>query len=108
MGKTMKATCVICGRQYDVCLSCKDQNKIKPWRSITDSVNCYKVFLVLTQLNNGYISKEEAKSQLEQITFNKNSLREDVRNKVDEIMSYTIERTKRSKNNNVENENNCE
>lgn len=108
MGKSIKAVCAICGREYDVCLSCKDQNKIKPWRSITDSVDCYKVFLVITQLNNGYISKEEAKSQLEQITFNKNNLREDVRNKVDEIMSYTTERTKRSKTNNVENENDCE
>lgn len=108
MSKTMKAVCAICGREYDVCLSCRDQNKIKPWRSITDTVVCYKVFLVLTQLNNGYISKEEAKSQLEQITFNKNDLREDVRNKVDEIMSSTTERTKRSKTNIVENENDCE
>ena len=107
MGKTTKAVCAICGRKYDVCLSCKDQNKIKPWRSITDTVDCYKIFLVITQLNNGYISKEEAKSQLEQITFNKNDLREDVRNKVDEIMSSTTER-KRSKTNNAENENNCE
>lgn len=104
MSKTTKAVCAICGREYDVCLSCKDQNKIKPWRNISDSMNCYKVFLVLTQLNNGYISNEEAKSQLEQIAFNKSDLREDVRNKVDEIMNFTTERTKRSKTTNTENE----
>lgn len=108
MSKTMKATCAICGRKYDVCLSCRAQNKLKPWRNITDSVSCYKIFLVLTQLNNGYISKEEANSQLEQITFNKNDLREDIRNKVDKIMGTTPERTKQSKTDNTENENNCE
>lgn len=108
MSQTLKATCAICGRDYDACLSCRDQNKIKPWRTITDSVNCYKVFLALTQLNNGYISKDEAKCQLEELSLNKSHLRDDIQNKVNEIMSSADEHTKEPMTNTIENEENCE
>lgn len=93
MAKMNKATCVICGKNYDVCLSCKDQARIKPWRSIADSADCYKIFLVLTQYNNGYISKDEAKKQLGEIQYSIDTLKEDVRVKVIEIMSVENERT---------------
>lgn len=110
MGKITKATCVVCGKEYDVCLSCKDQNKIKPWRSIADSAECYKIFLVLTQYNNGYVTKEEAKKQLETITFNKKDFKESVQEKINEIMGTTstsqITSTKKStKSTTVETEN---
>lgn len=87
MSNQETATCVICGKKYKVCLSCKDQIKLKPWRSIADTIDCYKIFLAVTQYNNGYISKDEAKKQLETIKFNKNDLSESVRNKINEIMS---------------------
>ena len=120
MSEVKKAVCIICGRQYDVCLSCKDQDKIKPWRSITDFAVCYKIFLAITQYNNGYISKEEAKRQLEEFKFNKSDLKDSVRAKVDEIMSVSVSRSKKSSKANdvktenientetVENENDCE
>lgn len=87
MSNQEKATCVVCGKQYKVCLSCKDQIRLKPWRSITDTIDCYKIFLAITQYNNGYISKDEAKKQLESIKFDEKDLSESTRNKVKEIMS---------------------
>lgn len=87
MSNQEMATCVICGKKYKACLSCKDQIKIKPWKSITDTIDCYKIFLAITQWNNGYISKDEAKKQLESIKFNDKDLSESVRNKIKEIMS---------------------
>lgn len=95
MSKSNKATCIVCGKEYDVCLSCKDQNKIKPWRNITDNVNCYKIFLALTQYNNEYISKDEAKKQLDGIVYNKAELKESVQAKIDEIIN-TTELTKKT------------
>lgn len=87
MSNQEMATCVICGKQYKACLSCKDQIRLKPWRSITDTIDCYKIFLAITQYNNGYISKDEAKKQLEAIKFDEKDLSESVRNIVKEIMS---------------------
>lgn len=108
-----KSTCVVCGSEYDVCLSCKDQDRIKPWRSIADSVDCYKIFLALSQYSNGYISKDEAKRQLGQIQYNKNTLKEEVHAKVDEIMHTENERANSKKAKTpavdvVSNNSNCE
>lgn len=87
MSKTDMAVCTICGRNYKTCLSCKNLNITKPWRSITDTVECYKIFLAVSQYNNGYISKDEAKRQLEEISFNIEDLKESVQAKIAEIMS---------------------
>ena len=80
------ATCAVCGKPYKPCLSCRSQNRISYWRNIADSINCYKIFLAVSQYNNGYLSKAEAKEQLEASPFDENDLREPVRVKVAEIM----------------------
>lgn len=81
------STCVICGKQYKTCLSCQNEVSLKPWRTITDEISCYKIFLVLSQYNNGYIKKDEAKKQLEKIRYNEAELKESVRKTIKEIMS---------------------
>lgn len=87
MGNPGTAACVICGNQYKVCLSCKEQIRPRPWKSITDTIDCYKIFLAITQYNNGYTSKEEAREQLESIKYDEDHLLESVRKKIKEIMS---------------------
>lgn len=101
MNNSDMATCIICGKNYKACLSCKDQDVIKPWRNITDSVEHYKIFLVISQYNNGYLKKDEAKKQLENINFNEKELKESVQDKIKEIMSVTEteKKTALSKNN---------
>lgn len=91
------STCVICGKQYKTCLSCQQEISLKPWRTITDEINCYKIFLVLSQYNNGYIKKDEAKKQLEKIRYNESELRESVRETIKEIMSTSETKKNTSK-----------
>lgn len=93
MRKSDTATCAICGREYNVCLSCKNQDAIKPWRNIADTANCYKVFLAISQYNNGYLSKDDAKKQLAQLSFDKKSLSTSIQAKIDEIMGSSVKRT---------------
>lgn len=91
------STCIICGKQYKTCLSCQQEISLKPWRTITDEINCYKIFLVLSQYNNGYIKKDEAKKQLEKIRYNETELREPVRETIKEIMSTSETKKNTSK-----------
>ena len=95
MSNQETATCVTCGKQYKVSLSCKDQISLKPWRSITDTIDCYKIFLAISQYNNGYTTKDEAKKQLGSIKYDENELMEPVRNKIKEIMSMPAEHPKK-------------
>lgn len=44
---TINAWCRICGKGYHVCNSCLAQKTIKPWRTITDSMEHYKIYFVL-------------------------------------------------------------
>lgn len=93
MRRADTATCSICGKEYKACLSCRNQDAIKPWRNIADAVDCYKIFLVISQYNNGYLSKDDAKKQLEQVSFDKKSLRKSVQAKIDEILGTSSKRT---------------
>lgn len=86
MGKDM-ATCIVCGKTYKTCLSCKHLDVIKPWRSIADNVVCYKIFLVVSQYNSGHISKEEAKRQLNELKFDVKELKPSIQNSIAEITS---------------------
>ena len=89
MGNSETAVCIVCGKKYKPCLSCQNQMKLKPWRTIADTADCYKIFLALAQYQNGYLSKEEAGRQLAQISYNKDELSEPIRNQVREILADT-------------------
>lgn len=87
MGETKKATCSICGKQYDLCLSCRKELSIKPWKEVADTENCYKLYMCLLQFNNGHLSKDEAKKQVEKINYNPEDLRDSVRENLNKILS---------------------
>ena len=52
---------------------------------------------MLSQYNNGYIKKDEAKKQLEKIRYNESELRESVRETIKEIMSASETKKNTSK-----------
>ena len=61
----INAYCSICGAGYSVCNTCKEQKVFRAWRSVTDTIEHYKIYYAL----HGYtISKdrEAAKNELKQ------------------------------------------
>lgn len=61
------ATCSICGRGYHKCLSCRDLMRLQPWKDVTDTAECYKVFQVVKGFSTGVYTKDEFKSKLKNI-----------------------------------------
>ena len=65
MALELNAKCEICGKMYHMCASCADFLTFKPWRSVVDSIEHFKIYSVLSDYTNKYISKETAKQELE-------------------------------------------
>lgn len=64
MEEYLNAVCDICGKKYHVCGACKKTREFTPWRKIADSINCYKIFMILSEYSNGHTNKETAKQKL--------------------------------------------
>lgn len=65
MQEINNATCSICGNPYRICNSCLEQKTFKPWRTVTDNIEHYKIFLAIhgyTISKNREIAKEELKT----------------------------------------------
>lgn len=65
----INAFCKICGDGYHVCHSCLEQKTFKPWRTITDSIKHYQIYLAIHRytLSN---DKEKAKAELQNCDLN--------------------------------------
>lgn len=58
------AKCTICNKEYEVCNTCLEQKTFRPWRTVTDTLEHYKIYLAI----HGYTitkNKEVAKKELE-------------------------------------------
>lgn len=61
------AVCSICGKSYHLCLSCSDAMKLHPWKTYTDTQECFKVFQVVRGFSTGVYTKDEAKEKLQNV-----------------------------------------
>lgn len=103
------AICAICGKPYHICIGCKNDMKIKPWRIITDTIDCYKIYLAIHKYTVGK-NKTAAKEALEKCNLTSlERLKPEIIDKINEIRKDDVvftapiitERTtnkKRSKN----------
>lgn len=58
----INAHCSICGKGYHLCQTCSDQKTIKPWRTVTDSIEHFKIYTAI----HGYtISKDKGTAKKE-------------------------------------------
>ena len=63
------AKCPVCGKMYEVCLSCS-KNKMQSWKTVTDTEECFKVFTTLHRVYvTNKMTKEEAKEIIADIKF---------------------------------------
>lgn len=87
MAEEINATCAICGKGYHMCLSCKDQIKLNPWKRHTDTSEHFKIYQVIHGYNTGVYNKREAKAKLKRIKLDDiDSLRENIRNIINDIL----------------------
>ena len=64
MSEEYNALCSICGKPYKICRTCRDSGLFS-WKTVTDSIDCFKVYTILHQYNVLHdITENEAKQQL--------------------------------------------
>lgn len=92
--KNINAYCSICGAGYHVCNSCLEQKTIRPWRTVTDSIDHYKIYLAI----HGYtLSKDKEKTKTDLQNCNLKDLetfKPEIKDVIKEIMSEPIRRKK--------------
>lgn len=88
----INAHCSICGKGYYKCNSCAEMKNITPWRSIVDSIEHYKIFIILRDYTNKYVDIKETKNLLEKCDLSEyKTFDKDVVKVIDEILSYKEE-----------------
>ena len=87
MSEKFNATCAICGKSYKICRTCQEIESFTPWRTVTDTLQHYAIFLALSEYTKTK-DKERAKNELatcdlsELDTFNEN-----IKTAIKEIMA---------------------
>ena len=71
MGRRLRE-CYLCSQKYEYCPSCS-QDKMKPsWMTDFHEENCVKIFEICTRFNMNLMSKENAKSALNNCDLSNN------------------------------------
>lgn len=87
MAEYLNATCSICSKKYHLCKSCEDIESFSPWRTVTDTIDCYKIFLVLSEYTKTK-NKEQAKKELSTCNLKeKDAFAPHIKAAIDEIMA---------------------
>ena len=87
MSEKFNSVCDICGKPYRVCNSCKDIKSFTPWRTITDTMDHYKIFLVLSNYTNTK-DRARAKQALETCDLSElETFRPEIKAVIKEIMA---------------------
>lgn len=86
MQKDINAYCAICGEGYHLCSSCKDNLKFRPWRTVTDTMEHYAIYLAV----HGYTiskNKQKAKAELKKCDLSGlDNFQKEIRDVINEIM----------------------
>ena len=86
MSENLNATCAICGTKYHVCNTCRNTKSLTPWRTVTDTIDCYKIYSTIHGYSTGHLSKETAKEELASEKMPE-TLQEHIKAVIDEINS---------------------
>ena len=64
MSTILNATCTICGSKYHMCETCRTIKSFQPWRTVTDTLSHYTIYLTLAEYTRTG-NKEKAKEELQ-------------------------------------------
>lgn len=85
------AKCSICGQEYNVCITCAKTKTYAPWRTIVDSIEHYKIYIIIRDYTNKYIDKNKAKKLLlERDLSDLDTFVLEIKNIINEIMKEEI------------------
>ncbi len=86
----INAHCSICGKGYYLCQSCKNEKKFKPWRTVTDTIEHYKIYMAI----HGYTvtkNKDIAKAELQNCDLSDiSSFKEEIKKVINEITAEPV------------------
>lgn len=89
MAENINANCMICGKGYYMCLSCKDMVRLRPWQLHTDTSEHYKIYQILHGHTTGVYSDKEAKEKLQLVDLSDvDTFRPEVKAAIHKIMDY--------------------
>ena len=87
MAQELNATCDICGKKYHICSSCKEVKSFTPWRTVTDTMQHYIIFLALSEYTKTK-DKEKAKEELSKCDLSElDTFNENIKTVIKEIMA---------------------
>ena len=92
MSQELNAICDICGKKYHVCNSCKEVKSFTPWRTVTDTMQHYLIFLALSEYTKTK-DKEKAKEELSKCDLSElDTFNENIKSAIKEIMTERKEK----------------
>ena len=87
MAQELNATCDICGKKYHICSSCKEVKSFTPWRTVTDTMQHYLIFLALSEYTKTK-DKEKAKEELSKCDLSElDTFNENIKTAIKELMA---------------------
>ena len=91
MSEQLNAVCSICNNRYHVCNTCKSIQTLKTWRTVADTIDCYKIYMLIHDYKNGTLTKEDTHRKLAECTLPQ-TFQPHIKAVVDEIMNHDCER----------------
>ena len=61
------AKCTVCGKDYHMCLSCKDKMRMSPWKMYTDSAEHYKIHQIIHGYSTKVYTEDEVRDKLKNV-----------------------------------------
>lgn len=93
---------MLCGTGYHACDTCNKEKHYTPWRTLTDTIEHYKIFMVLKDYNNKMIGREKAKELLSELDLSgQDTYKDSAKNLLEDIFSETDKEISADSNENV-------
>lgn len=67
MAETLNHKCIVCGTAYHSCDSCQQIKTYTPWRTLCDSWEHYRIYLLIRTFQEGLDTTENIQSQLKKL-----------------------------------------
>ena len=92
MSEKYNATCSICGKPYKICRTCQELKSFTPWRTVTDTLQHYAIFLALSEYTKTK-DKEKAKEELSKCDLSElDTFNENIKSVIKEIIAEEKEK----------------